>query len=393
MAGSFFDELREGVRNATCAFLGTVENAVEFLLDITGNDDLFDPNPGYLGYRLLCNREPPSPPPPPFTGGQCAGVAYNITSQWQTIGDDGLPIAGTQVSWNPTGLTGPITYIGPLQSQTNPNSVNRSVLYNGGSSRINFGSLDTTGFAKTYELISASITRQDGQPDVCGDPPPIINPPLPNSNVFDVDITYTDSDNIDITIPVTITFAPSYVGGNLEINMPFNINADVDLGFNVEGVVNLSTGAINFNFGAFPRLPSTDGSCKPNDTVPDPDTPDFPDGVPNPNPNPDPNDVPTVIRGVIVTAEVDNPQATQIFQIDNPDIYAPRLGNVAFLLEFGDVRVWSEDIPVRGLRYFVRCPWEGGAVEVAGTPAPGVVWTLSPVYERSSLPLSFDPVS
>ena len=389
MPGSFSDELRSAVGSFACTFLRTT----------SGQGFLIPPNPAPFAapgiaplsrwaYRNFCNREPDPPPPAPFEGGQCDGVLYVVSASWISADASGTPFPGTEVSYISPPLEGPITQIG---SGPNPQVANRLqylIKYDSGLQEIRFGNVDTTGPVKQLIVTDSLLVRSDGLPDDCGNPPPIYPSPDPNDVFIDVDITYTDDDLIDITIPVTITIAPSFIAGDLSLSIPFQITSSIDADLNINGSINLNTGDIDLNFSPKITVPGLDGSCDPL-PFPDSNPPDFPDGVPSPDPENDPDEIPSRIIGVVVTSVVEVLTATEIFQTDNPNIFAPRLGNIAFYVDLGGVKAWTEDIPVRNLRQYIECPVSGGAIAVGGTPAPGVSWELTPIYAQINDPIVF----
>lgn len=391
MPGSFRDEIVGTVRDAACFVLGQIENAVEFLGSAARPEDNGIPYPGLFGYRLLCNREPPSIPPSPFTGGQCDtlyDVAYSLNlDDVNTPGGsaNGFPLNAIQPN-----VPGPIGGI-QWRSLEGGSTYQAVILHGEGETVVYTVSPNAfeNGLRIDYAIVTG-VNRVDGLPDDCGNPPPSIGPPPEGGNQVDRDITYTDVNNIDITIPVTITFAPAFVNGDLSLSIPFQINSDVDFSVNLAGALNLSTGDVDLSFSPSFNVPGLGNGCEPK-PVTDEDPPPIPDGVPQPEPPTNPDAVPARIIGVIVTSDLDNVNATQIFQESNPDVFAPRLGNIAFYLDIAGKRAWTVDIPIRNLRQYVDCPYSQGAVAVSGTPAPGVSWTLTPIYAQITDSIIFQP--
>lgn len=383
MPGTFMDEVTNALRNGYCSIVGSYANFLEQNFPAFG----VVPNPGLgaarLAQRLFCNAEPPEPSPDPdapFTGGQCT-FNYNVTSSWQTLDLQGNPIPGTVVSFNPSNLPGPITAIRGRLNATG-DRWQRAVFYAGGSQSVSLGNIDVAGSSGVI-VLSANVTPSSGQPDTCGDPPPGPTPPPDDGyNEIDIDVTYTDNSGNDITVPIVAVFAPVVIAGNGNVFAPVRVNVPVDASLNLNGTLNLTTGDINLNFGDQNRLPGLEDCPPAPPSVPD-DVPDVPDDVPDYSEPDEPGVVPTVIRGAIVTVTDTGNGVTHVFQGDNPDVYLPRLGNIQFQMEFGGQIAWSEDIPVKNRRQFIRCPWEGGAIAVEGTPAPGVSWAISPVYDFS----------
>lgn len=383
MAGSFTDELANTVRNGYCTIVGNYANFLEQNFEFIGAV----PNPGLgaarLAQRLFCNEEPPDAPPPPFQGGQCSGVLYNVgwSVSWS---QNSAPPLNNQTRSGTVQVYGPVSGITrePLAGIGFNWFVNGRTA--GGAAAKVFVAGSGTGsapYTNPTESITG-VTRVDGQPDNCGSPPPVVPPPAPDYNVIDVDVTYTDNSGNDITVPIVGVFAPVVIAGNGNIYAPVRVEIPTDLNLDINGTLDLTTGDINFNFGDQTRLPGIEDCPPPPPGVPD-DVPDPPSDVPDYSEPDEPGTVPTVIRGVIVTVTETGNNTTRVSQVDNPDVYLPRLGNVQFQMQFNRNIAWSEDFPVKNRRQFIECPWSGGAIAVEGTPAPGVAWELTPVYDFS----------
>lgn len=241
--------------------------------------------------------------------------------------------------------------------------------------------------APTCVTTAVTITTRFGGPDSCGDPPPPPEPP-PTSSTGSTNITYIDGDDTEITVPINFVFGFAYVDANLNINIPIRLSFETSFNPSFSANANLSTGDINFNFGNTNIIHPPDGTTTAPDAYnTDGDTPAQPPDTPG-DPSIPPNDTQDdettrVISGVIVTVTDINQNLSEVFQDDNPTIYIPRLGNVQFLIQVGNRIAWTTDIPVRNRRHFIPCPWEGGAIDVRGTPVPNVEFSLTKVYKRS----------
>lgn len=382
MPGTFIEELTNGVRNAFCTVLEAQNNYYgyvgqnPFFITARLAQQFFD-----TAYRVACNREPPDPPSPPFTGGQCA-INYTVNTAWTRK----ARIAGTCVTTGTETATN-FSVLGPIAGLVTARSGSNLSLQiahgAGGTSRTTvYTYADATGCPAEFVTYSiTSVTPPIGVPDNCGNPPAVTPTPDSGYNSDTINITYTDVNDNDITLPVSFIFAPVRVNIKGELTVPIRIDVGgIDLQFG--GDINLSTGGIEINYGNpnYNRngLPNPDG-YQPPDTTPDPPA-DVPVDVPNPSPDSNEPDTSRILRGCIVTTTVVPPDITVIFQEDNPTIYAPNLGYVQFAINVGGVIAWTADIPVKNKRHFVPCPWEGGAVAVRGTARSGVSWTISPVY-------------
>lgn len=382
MAGTFRDEFVGAVRNAFCTALQLQRNYYgyvgrnPFFITARLAEQFFD-----VSYRLFCNMEPPPKPDPPFTGGQCP-VAYIVNCTLNFQFQDGASIT-------PTNLTG--TAGGPIARfylrTSPPPFANADVMAvragDGTEFRIGgagSGSLSNPIGSETSFVIN-TITRVDGLPDDCGDPPPEVPEPEPGYNQPDAPFTYSPDGGGDINIPLIFIFAPVRVNLRGELTVPIRINLG---GINPEfnGDINLNNGDININFGnpnySRDGLPNPDGYEAPTDS---PDVPpDVPVDVPNPPPTSNDDDTTRLLRACIVTVTSVPDDITEIFQDDNPNIYLPGFGNIQFAINVGGTIAWTSHINVYNKRNFIAVDWEGGANAVRGTPRPGVTWTITPIY-------------
>lgn len=131
-----------------------------------------------------------SPPSsvPPFTGGQCA---TGYTFRWQQRVNTG----GSTFGWSTTIATvgtGPLS-VGransdPLPTPPTGRFANNAGLFDGNGVRRVVLALGITDDPNGWRFVS--MTRNDGQPDNCGNPPGVLTPgpnPAPNPPVLPVD--------------------------------------------------------------------------------------------------------------------------------------------------------------------------------------------------------------
>lgn len=345
---SFIDGLGQALKNLDCFLLGQaayVGGSIGRFGDITAGlgEQVIN------GARRLRGCDPAgdvTPPPPPFTGGQCA-VVY-LTEFARTDQPTNW------LSTNPPSLVGPITSavvstVGPGPSGT--------TTYRATFTGANGTSIGQSNNFNPPPGIITRVRRQDGLADNCGDPPPIYPPPT-NINI-DVDVEYVDEGDVIVNVTVPIEFKPFTVNFNGDVNFPFEF----------------SLGGIDFNGDV---VFSPDFSLN----VGGPSLPPGPINTPNPDPDTNP-DVPPAprgnkVQGVLVTAVVaPNSEVSSIDGGSIPDIFVPRLGSVKFAYSFGARTVWSNDIDVKGTNVFIPCPFSQGADAVAGSPRPGVTFSLA----------------
>lgn len=381
---NFIDAVGESVNRAACVVLGSFAANLEILQYVL---EPFATAPNYNGaaatYAARCGL--PLPPSydqvPPFSGGQCPGVNYRVDASFDY---------NTNAIANPGGFTTlsgfavvPGRVLG-TRIESIPGRVRLFVRFDGGEALIG----GVNGSTNPGELVAqndriTSITRPDGQPDNCGNPP--YTPPSyqPGSNVTNENVTYEDNSNNSVTIPVVIGFGYATVNVNGQIEIPVTLNFTGNATLNANGTLNFTTGDFNFNAGN-PNAPRPSGCSDPNGYQPDPSVPTPPSEIPDePASPPDPDDPPepeSVIKGCVVTVASLDDNETLLVQNENPDIYIPAVGYVQFKIRFGDSTAWTNDIPVKNKRCFIPCPWEGGAVDVKGTPRFGNQFVVTPIY-------------
>lgn len=409
--------LEGAARLAICTAIDTVGNAADVFSNVFRPFPISQRLEAFSNAaRLICNDEPPDyeSQAQPFFGGQCV-TAYRITVTVRDtlnrviLGSDGQ--IGTTLTYQSV-VFGKIDRVESFPINGNPAAANvwavRVTSFNdrsgnpipgNGSPRTDsitrqINVFDESNFV--LQLVNVSLERVDGEADNCGNPQPVIPPPENNYNITNVNVTYQNNDGVDIIVPVTFFVGQAFLDLNAEIQIPvnFTINANVSFPINF----NLSTGGFTFNFQPTFNAPDGSPTTQPDGTGSGRNRPDdftF-DDPPPPPPSGDefddidsPEDPKTerVIRAVGITASISVPSDRSIvYQTGgNPDIYVPDLGMVQFLIRVGNSVFWTNNIRVLNVRAFIECPWEGGAIEVAGTPRPGVSWELTPIYAKSEL--------
>lgn len=385
MAGTFLEELSETIRTGFC----TVANvAQDFGLTAgvsAGYRGAFvSVNLLRLGQRLVCNREPAPGYDPPFTGGQCP-VNYSIVVDIYACVTAGC---GTDPN------LGVGTYLGPILAVTGAFKPGSGwgvyITTPSGTPFFTISSAGPTAYV-SWDAVNIRCTRVDGLPDNCGNPSPQLPPSEPGDRTTTTTLTYTDNSSDDHSFDVTLRYGDINFNSNGDLTIPVRITYE-DNGspatFNAN--LSLTTGDISFNLGNSNY--GVNGSTNP-DKYGTPEAPDIPPDVETPVTPPSSNDDETettkVLAGVIVTVTANSSDATEIFQTDNPSIYAPNLGYVNFSLAFQGTTAWSVDYPVKNYRCFIPSPLEGSAIDVKGTPRVGVTWSLTPVYSDVNRPTSF----
>lgn len=408
---SLFSSLSDAVRDGACEFLDNLGNGVDFARQIipgaSSSDAIVDLGDGLLVdipfvnvpralSALVCNRAPQPEPAPVFTGGQCDGVRYRVNLPALFVDGD----CSTSPRNYSVELWGPITFLGYQNLGSCPPGCTGSQCFQGWRFRcrgtvfqnpLQPGLLQdvfvTDLGVRQYQAGSdnISVVRLDGQPDDCGNSDRTIVPrPVNNyQNITINNFTFVDDNGTTINLG---DLNLVYLQPNIDINGRFNIPVRVDVGginlngrLNVDGTVNIDIGGIRF-----PSIPGRNPSSPEPDEEPEPTPIDTPTPLP-PEP-PDPNERRTIVAALVTTTMESNSVATKIAQFENPDIFAPSLGYINFLYKVGTVSAaWSEDIPIKNKRQLVVCPWRYGAVDVKGTPRPGVTWEIIPVFDLAQV--------
>lgn len=331
----------------------------------------------------------PVAPTQPFLGGQCTAVSYRVTGQSEATRDDGSTGPIDFGSFLISDVRGPITYIGQ-----SPTSKSSGILigknFQGQSQTFSLGGTSDTRY--TFRLKSYSITRNDGQPDNCGDPPPVFPPgtptptdPEPPGTVINIDLPDVGPTNITFTPVVGIVYVNNegdfIVPVTVNVAEPtINLNFDIDLGVNISRP-DEPTEPID---PSPPKNP--DGRPEPRDCPPPRDCNDEPEPEP-PSPEPPEEDRKNYrIVGVVVLSAVDRTYvpATEILQSAGPNIWAPRLGYIRFVYQLTEEdKTYSEDIPVKLISHYIEVPQKDlRCIQVIGNPERGVSFELIPVTRK-----------
>lgn len=371
MAGTNFREgAIDAVRTGFCSFANDVSNFGRWFYQQTAPAYLprYEQLPGLplVGgglAGLVCGNLPATSLPPsetvPFTGGQCPGTQYSYDATWTANGNP-------ESSSNDFAVLGPVV---GLEVEDLGATKNLVLVGNGGAQRTVL-----RGIGSQFELTPGTLTLRPpiNGPDDCGDPlGEPAGPPDPGSNVVTPNIEY-DDDGTPVVIPTTLVLAFPVVNITGELIVPFDLSGAQ---FALQGEINVSTGDINFNFGGGTGV--SDACCLA-DIIED-ILPDLPGDDPPENEKFTPRIVAVM---VIATSVASNIKASEIGQVNAPNFYHPRLGNISFNLGRTTKKVWTEDIPVRRSPQLIICPVDYGAAEVVGDPANGVTWTLRPLRRR-----------
>lgn len=373
--------------------------------------------------RLLCNREPPSSvysAGSAFNGGQCperyiVQVKYAPSDGvWQPSGAaDGGTQAERTVERRVWGPVGPLTVLRKSATDSLGDSAWRIVGFNHGSAlnpgnsrlenAVPFEYADqqvVRGAGASVVIRSVTVFRVDLQPDNCGNVERELAPPTPGAERRETDVTYNDNNGNQITVPAVFVIGNAFISAKGELRIPVGIELNGEFNFN--GQIDLGTGDIDFDF--YTDFVDENGDRRQFPPG-DPSGDNRPNNFTSPNPIPSPpggkefedTEKPSepkrekAIRAVAVTVTSQLPSTLgTIFQPgENPDVIIPDVGFVQFLIRIKESVFWTNAIKVNNQRAFIPCPWEGGALAVAGTPRPGVTWVLNSIYKTQEVDESF----
>lgn len=207
--------------------VGPIGRAVCNALATTGYDKV--PLNNRTGPGFVCEPywedegiDPPETSPP-FAGGQCQGVQYAVVVSYNRIlGDVNDPCAQGRTTFPARIVTGPVIGAVAVGGETERCGglfyTNIDLIADGGSSSTPI--FNGAGQGTVNDPRVESVTRTDGQPDDCGDPPPVTTPgpstpgtpygepqPLPGYPGVDitVDAPITIGDGPQFYIPITIS--------------------------------------------------------------------------------------------------------------------------------------------------------------------------------------------
>lgn len=359
---SALEALGNAARSAYCAISGPAATGLSILGNIyrglgapeNGDDLIASADLFRAGSELACNRPPTGAgdvPVVPFEGGQCDDIRYQLE----------FTVSISSAVSRVTGF-GPIRQLG-----VNPiNDMSKALQYAFEGGDTNFppdlpgGVFNAATVPNDFPdptFTSFNVTTVSGQPDVCGNPPPILPPYDVNDWTTTQPVTFDDDAGNPVTFDVDLVFGPSTQGPGGAISIP--INFTFEDGSSLFGDFNLTTGDIsigNNNSGG-------DGADNSPEEL---------------DPDEDPEDNDRVVVGVrVVTTVIGESDATrEIFQSGgNPNIYGPSLGHVNFKyrLSTGE-EGWGPDIRVKNTEFIA---WAGKpAIAVRGTPNLGTEFSV-----------------
>lgn len=354
----------------------------------------FDVVPGVRNARerafnYLCDETPNAgvPTQVPFQGGQCAGARYLVSGSGTRYSFSNFQCNNGTWQSQTVELWGPIS--GSRLRKINPGGYAFEVYCRGTTSQpirspfwASVTSVTSSSLCPDAALVNTVVAPAPNQPNNCGNPVP----------------QYPTDEEVPLTGPIQVEIPISPTDTVLT---PVNVSFNPQIGIQIDvGDINITFDGDNISYdeptdpgggGEIPPLTPPSDDCP---TRPDPDDTTIDPADPPPEPPPDepdleePEDPPAqVIRAALVTVTDPGNQATQIAGLSpDPPNYFGDLGLIKFRIKAADGATgFTNPIRVQNRRAFIVCPWDGGAIEVVGTPRPGVAWVITPVYDVSSI--------
>lgn len=355
--GEILDQLKTNIRSTLCNNLltgedlwGLVAGAVD--RSVVGGAVVNLPRmiEGGLGAAagLVCDSPPVAPPPGPGIGLQCP-VVYDLIRVYYTS------TTGAERSDTFRNIQGPVQSITVTNSSTilvDGNGISRSATHGSSNSPFTFQRTEAPGF---------DINE-------CGDAPPV-QPPFPPQPPGGEELPPIQIDGPGGPIvfpPVGILYAPIEINVNNDIVVPIRLLLEPEI--YLDGEFNITGDEINISIGG-----GGPGECLP----PEPEETEQNDDPAEP-----------FRRFIAVRVQATIPgnfpdSLSQIFQTGgNPDVWIPDLGLVQFQIETnpdGTNLAWGRDHRVKSQNQIIFTDSPYGAVNVRGTPRPGVSFTITPI--------------
>lgn len=327
--------------------------------------------------NLACNEPPDdigNSIAPPFTGGQCEGQQYTVTSG-VIVRIDGVPTGppNVETSQGP----GPVR----LRNDTTANSANRNaqswfVEFSDGTSEFLGGGSVANPAVITAEVVQFDVVTSDGSPDICGDPPPTGPPYTPQENTTTQIITYEDNSQTNVNVPVTFVFAPVSIRPTLEVVVPVTVS--INGGPDIAAEYNLTSNQVTFNSSQNVTVSTSveDTTIVINTTGPQGESLTEEQETEE-----------TIIGLFVKTLSVgSNFKGTQRENLDGgSEFYIPRLATVTFKVKLlaTEGTAWTEEIQVKYTNQIVMCPVPWGAVDYNVQEENGVALQVSSIKGES----------
>lgn len=362
---TFVEAMTGFMKDNFCAALGVLGDAITLGSQISVGPVGVVNVPNALS-ALVCDEPPDRLPPlePPFTGGQCVGRSYSVTIQSEVYPFSDCSTFGPSTSV--LGFPGPIR--GLVTRTVSPSGdlctpAGNAIYLRHGPGPNNETLIAGAGYGATASILS--VVPEDGLPDTCGDPPPVVPPPG-DTYEFGDDVTYNIDDSTEITVPVTAVFAPIFVDLDGSLKIP----------------VNIDVGGLEFN-GTLEVAPNFNLEIKPTKIVAGPGRPDDTDpsgGQPQVEVPEDVEDFDAIV-GVLVFSQFDGDEnnASGYPSVGGPNFLVPRIASVQFAIKTGNSIGWTADQDVKNLESYVPCPAPQGAIAVRVTAEPGFTRRFTPV--------------
>lgn len=314
--------------------------------------------------NFFCGRPPESTDEiglGPLVGGQCPGVSYRVQANGTRRVSPTAPL--TNWSINNNNATGPLE-LRDIPQSPGTITVGKQLFGNGQP-------LNTLGAVSSGDvnnppsstILSMTVTRNDGQPDNCGNVPRELPDYDPDDFTRPLPITYDGPGGVEVTLNPTVTYGPTSITNANEYTVPFRLDFGID--GPLIGELNITTGDISFGSG------NSGGDGDNNEPV------ELPPGEETELPGVEiigVRAISTVNLSVFRNQRIPQPGG-------NPTIYGPRIANVAFQYQLPSGELaWGVDIPIKTLDQVV---FSGRpAVDVRGTAEMGATLVLRKIVQQ-----------
>ena len=322
----------------------------------------------------------PQGPAAPFTGGQCEGVLYDVTVDFNELF---LFMCNLQPDTRTVQLPGPVKDIRIRDPQPILSCPGDFVGFPVVEALFGTNTAYTTifqvssGNVQVVELTNISVVRADGMPDLCGDPPPSPAPPKPpiQQPPSSPPIPWVDSNGDPVgDVVFSPRVGPIFIDAQARLKIPVVVNINgpfLTQEISIPVSVSLPDFDISFEYGG-------NGGTTTDPTSPEEPTPPVPvccdpplprleeDEVEEPGDPEDEDNEPTeVITGAVIATEPGPGQSTAT-ELGNPrpDLLVPRVATFQWEVDIGGTVAYTSDVAIKTLSQYIPAP--EGVVVIRG---------------------------
>ena len=324
--------------------------------------------------QAACDNLPalPAGPAPPFTGGQCDGILYDVTVDFNELF---LFMCNLQPDTRTVQLPGPIRDVrirNPQPILACPGDFVGfpiiEALYGTNTDYLQIVQV-SSGNVQVVEITNVSVVRVDGMPDNCGDPPDAPAPPKPpiTQPPSSPPIPWDDGAGGNAgDVIISPRVGPIYIDVDATLKVPVVVNINgpqFDTEISIPVSVSLPDYNVSFNFGGNGGTTTDPTSpIEPTPPVPvccDPPLPRLEEDEVEPPGDPveDDNEPTEIIVGVIVTSQPDGTASVQT-ELGNPqpDLLVPGLATLQWEVELEGTVAYTSDVRIKAVSQYIPAP-------------------------------------